>query len=241
MQKKKATEEGFLTKLVYDTKNEDFLKEDIYYCIDKLEVYYTTEGILGLFPSYEDEELNKKIEQNSFYLEFQKNLNDIKQKLKNKKLELKHEVTNLSDYIHNIHLIYNEKKQQISTLKIITLSKKINVYGNFTLFNKHDYTNLNKVGHFITGLKTTYIKSKDGIPYLSYVKCYFADFEEYNKYYYHNDNKNCCNHLFDNFLNLLILPFILFDKCIKSIYVSFAWLNGFLFHAVKYFIFKTLW
>ena len=213
MQKKKATEEGFLTKLVYDTKNEDFLKEDIYYCIDKLEVYYTTEGILGLFPSYEDEELNKKIEQNSFYLEFQKNLNDIKQKLKNKKLELKHEVTNLSDYIHNIHLIYNEKKQQISTLKIITLSKKINVYGNFTLFNKHDYTNLNKVGHFITGLKTTYIKSKDGIPYLSYVKCYFADFEEYSKYYYHNDNKNCCTHLYEKFLQSLIFPFILFDKC----------------------------
>ena len=35
MQKKKATEEGFLTKLVYDTKNEEFLNEDIYYCIDK--------------------------------------------------------------------------------------------------------------------------------------------------------------------------------------------------------------
>jgi hypothetical protein len=49
MQKKKAKEEGFLTKLEYDTKNEEFLKEDIYYCIDKLEVYYTTEGILGLF------------------------------------------------------------------------------------------------------------------------------------------------------------------------------------------------
>ena len=213
MQKKKATEEGFLTKLVYDTKNDEFLKEDIYYCIDKLEVYYTTEGILGLFPSYEDQELNKKIEENSFYLEFQKNLSEIKQKLKKKKLELKHEITNLSEYIHNIHLIYDESKQRISTLKIITLNKKINVYGNFTLFNKHDYTNLNKIQNFITGLKTTYIKTKEGIPYLSYVKCYFGEFEEYNKYYYHNDNKNCCNHLFDNFLNLLILPFILFDKC----------------------------
>ena len=213
MQKKKATEEGFLTKLIYDTKNEDFLKEDIYYCIDKLEVYYTSEGIIGLFPSYEDQELNKKIEENSFYLEFQKNLDSIKQKLKNKKLELKHEVTNLSEYIQNIHLIYNENKQQISALKIITLNKKINIYGNLTLFNKHDYTNLNKMGHFITGLKTTYIKTKDGIPYLSYVKCYFGDFEEYNTYYYHNDNKNCCTHLYEKFLRGLILPFILFDKC----------------------------
>ena len=161
MQKKKAIEEGFLTKLVYDTKNEEFLNEDIYYCIDKLEVYYTTEGILGLFPSYEDPELNKKIEENSFYLEFQKSLGEIKQKLKNKKLELKHEITNLSEYIHNIHLIYDANKQRISALKIITLNKKINVYGNFTIFNKHDYTNLNKISHFITGLKTTYIKAKD--------------------------------------------------------------------------------
>ena len=213
MQKKKAIEEGFLTKLVYDTKNEEFLNEDIYYCIDKLEVYYTTEGILGLFPSYEDPELNKKIEENSFYLEFQKSLGEIKQKLKNKKLELKHEITNLSEYIHNIHLIYDANKQRISALKRLTLNKKIYVYGNFTLFNKHDYTNLNKIGHFITGLKTTYIKAKDGIPYLSYVKCYFGDFDEYNTYYYHNDNKNCCTHLFEKFLRLLIFPFILFDKC----------------------------
>ena len=213
MQKKKATEEGFLTKLEYDTKNEEFLKEDIYYCIDKLEVYYTTEGILGLFPSYEDQELNKKIEENSFYLEFQKNLSEIKRKLKNKKLELKHEVTNLNEYIHNIHLIYDENKQRISALKIITLNKNVNIYGNFTLFNKHDYTNLNKMGHFITGLKTTYTKTKDGIPYLSYVKGYFGDFDEYNKYYYHNDNKNCCTHLFEKFLRALIFPFILFDKC----------------------------
>ena len=68
MSKEKATEAGFLTKLIYDTKNEEFLKDDIYYCIDKLEVYYTNEGILGLFPSYEDKTLNKKIEENSFYI-----------------------------------------------------------------------------------------------------------------------------------------------------------------------------
>ena len=60
MQKKKLTEIGFLSKLLYDTKNDEFLAEDIYYCIDKLEVYYTDEGIIGLFPSYEDKELNKK-------------------------------------------------------------------------------------------------------------------------------------------------------------------------------------
>ena len=214
MSKEKATEVGFLTKLVYDTKNEEFLKDDIYYCIDKLEVYYTNEGILGLFPSYEDKALNKKIEENSFYMEFNRILPGIKEKLKSKNIELKHQMTNLNEYIQNINVIYNDKKQQISALKIITLNKKrIDVYGNMVLFNKYDYTNLNKMEHFITGLKTSYIKTKEGIPYLSYVKCYFGEYEEFNKYYYHNDNKNCCSHLFDKFLNILIFPFILFDKC----------------------------
>ena len=112
MQKKKLTEIGFLSKLLYDTKNDEFLAEDIYYCIDKLEVYYTDEGIIGLFPSYEDKELNKKIEENSFYLEFQKNLPEIKQKLKNKKLVLKHEIINLSEYKQNIHIVFNEKNNK---------------------------------------------------------------------------------------------------------------------------------
>ena len=214
MSKEKATEAGFLTKLIYDTKNEEFLKDDIYYCIDKLEVYYTNEGILGLFPSYEDKTLNKKIEENSFYIEFHKNLPGIKEKLKSKKIELKHQITNLKEYIQKIQVIYNDKKQQISALKIITLNKKmIDVYGNYDLFNKRDYINLYKMEHFITGLNTSYMKTKEGIPYLSYVKCYFAENEEFNKYYYHNDNKNCCSHLFDKFLNLLIFPFFLFDKC----------------------------
>ena len=196
MSKEKVTEVGFLTKLIYDTKNDEFLKDDIYYCMDKLEVYYTNEGILGLFPSYEDKTLNKKIEENSFYIEFHRNLPEIKEKLKSKNIELKHQITNLNEYVQNINVIYNEKKQQISALKIITLNKKrIDVYGNMVLFNKYDYINLNKMEHFITGLKTSYIKTREGIPYLSYVKCYFGEYEEFNKYYYHNDNKNCCTHL----------------------------------------------
>ena len=77
MIKKQDIEEGFSTQLIYDSMNPEFAKEDLFYCINKLEVYYTTEGILGLFPSYEKREMNKKIEENSFYLEFQKNLMDI--------------------------------------------------------------------------------------------------------------------------------------------------------------------
>ena len=211
MLKKQAIEEGFSTKLIYDSKNPEFAKEDIFYCINKLEVYYTTEGILGLFPSFELKEMNKKIEENSFYLEFQKNLMDIKNKLKNKKLELKHEITNIEDIVKDIKIIYDENKQQIKALKF-TCNKKINIYGNFTLFNKKDYILLTKRNNFITGLKTTYLKSNDGIPYLSYIKCYFGEYEDYEKYYYHNEG-NCCFLLYEKFLNTLIFPFIVFDKC----------------------------
>ena len=230
MLKKQAIEEGFSTKLIYDSKNPEFAKDDIFYCINKLEVYYTTEGILGLFPSFESKEMNKKIEENSFYLEFQKNLMDIKNKLKNKKLELKHEITNIDDVVKDIKIIYDENKQQIKALKFTC--KKVNIYGNFTLFNKKDYTLLMKRNHFITGLKTTYLKSSDGIPYLSYIKCYFAEYGDYEKYYYHNEG-NCCSILYEKFLNTLIFPFIVFDKC-------FCFLLRFLIFFLKISIILTL-
>ena len=222
MTKRQETEAGFPTKLIYDTKTPEFVKNDTYYIIDKLEVYYTTEGILGLFPSYEKKEMNKEIEANSFYLEFQKNLGEITQKLKKKNLELKHEVTYINDIIQDIRLIYDSNKQQIKALKF-ACNQKINIYGNFTLFNKRDYTLLTKRNHFITGMKTSYIKDNDDIPYLSYVQCYFAEFFEYEKYYYHGDKSNIFIRLYEKFLNFLLLPFIIFDKffcfclrCLKS-------------------------
>ena len=211
MIKRQDIEEGFSTNLIYDTQNPEFIKDDLYYCFNKLEIYYTTEGILGLFPSFENREMNKTIEANSFYLEFQKNLVDIKNKLKSKNLELKHEITYIDDIVKDMKIIYDENKQQVKALKFTC--KKVNIYGNFTLFNKRDYTLLMKRGNFITGLKTTYIKTNEGIPYLSYIKCYFAEFNEYEKYYYHNDGKNCCSHLFDKLLKIIIFPFIVFDKC----------------------------
>ena len=210
MIKKRGIEEGFSTNLVYDSMNSNFAKDGIFYCINKLEVYYTTEGILGLFPFFEKRELNKKIEENSFYFEFQKNLMEIKRKLKNKNLELKHEVTNIDDIVKDIKIIYDENKQQIKSLKFTC--KKNNIYGNVTLFNKKDYTLLMKRNHFITGLKTTYLKTSDGIPYLSYIKCYFAGFEDYDKYYYHSED-SCCSILYEKCLTSIIFPFILFDKC----------------------------
>ena len=212
MLKKQDIEEGFSTQCIYDTQNPEFIKDDLYYCIDKLEIFYTSEGILGLFPSFDKREMNKKIEANSFYLEFQKNLVDIQRKLKLKNLELKHEITYIDDIVKDMKIIYDENKQIIKALKF-TCNKKVNVYGNFTLFNKRDYTLLMKRSCFITGLKTTYIKTNEGIPYLSYIKCYFAEFNDYEKYYYHNDGKNCCSHLFEKLLKVLIFPFIVFDKC----------------------------
>ena len=212
MLKKQDIEEGFSTQCIYDTQNPEFIKDDLYYCIDKLEIFYTSEGILGLFPSFDKREMSKKIEANSFYLEFQKNLVDIQRKLKLKNLELKHEITYIDDIVKDMKIIYDENKQIIKALKF-TCNKKVNVYGNFTLFNKRDYTLLMKRSCFITGLKTTYIKTNEGIPYLSYIKCYFAEFNDYEKYYYHNDGKNCCSHLFEKLLKVLIFPFIVFDKC----------------------------
>ena len=61
MIKRQDIEEGFSTNLIYDTQNPEFIKDDLYYCFNKLEIYYTTEGILGLFPSFENREMNKKI------------------------------------------------------------------------------------------------------------------------------------------------------------------------------------
>ena len=211
MQKKQAFEEGFLTQLIYDTNNPEFDKDELYYCMNKLEVYYTNDGIIGLFPSFENREMNKKIEANSFYLEFQKNLIDIKYKLNSKNIELKHEITNLDDFVQNVKIIYDENKQIIKAVKF-SCNKRVNVYGNFTLFNKKDFVLLMKRNHFITGLKTSYLKNNEGIPYLSYIQCYFAKFTDYDKYYYHNDG-SYCSHLFDRFLNALIVPFVVFDKC----------------------------
>ena len=54
-------EEGFSTSTVFDTKNQEFLNEEKYFYINKIEIYYTinkkeksnqNEGILGFFPFF---------------------------------------------------------------------------------------------------------------------------------------------------------------------------------------------
>ena len=54
-------EEGFSTSTIFDTKNQDFLNEKKYYYINKLEVYYTNEYILGFFPFFNDRPADKKL------------------------------------------------------------------------------------------------------------------------------------------------------------------------------------
>ena len=244
MQKKQVTEEGFSTSTIYDTKSSEFAREGIFYFIDKIEVYYTSEGILGFFPFYEKREINKRIEKDSFYQEFQKKLYEIKTKLKAKGLELKREITNIGEPINNIKIIYDEKNQEIKSVKF-TSKGKVNIYGNLTLFNRRDHTLLIKRNYFITGLKTTYLRTNDGIPYLSYMKCYFAKDDDYLKYYYHNQESNCCTKYCEFLYNIFCFPFMLFDKCFcftlkLLIFLSkLLFILSLLFGGPVYFYYKT--
>ena len=68
-------EEGFSTQATFDTKNPEFLKENKYLFIKNFEVYHTNERIIGFFPFFGDRVADKKIQQNSYYYQFTKNLN----------------------------------------------------------------------------------------------------------------------------------------------------------------------
>ena len=60
-------EEGFSTQAIFDTKNQEFLKEEKYYYIKKIEIYHTNDGILGFFPFFDDRAADKKIRQDSYH------------------------------------------------------------------------------------------------------------------------------------------------------------------------------
>ena len=75
-------EEGFSTQAIFDTKNQEFLKEDKYLFIKNFEVYHTKERIIGFFPFYDDRVADKKIKQDSYYINFISNLSNYKKILK---------------------------------------------------------------------------------------------------------------------------------------------------------------
>ena len=60
-------EEGFSTSRIFDTKNQEFLNEEQYFYINKIEIYHTTDRIIGFFTFFSDSFADKKIKQNSCY------------------------------------------------------------------------------------------------------------------------------------------------------------------------------
>ena len=174
-------EEGFSTSTIFDTKNQDFLNEKKYYYINKIEVYYTNEYILGFFPFFNDRPADKKIIQNSYYNQFISNLRDIKKKLKEIKKEFKQDIIYLNEPLSNIKVVYDSDSQRIKAIKFSSQNKSY-VFGNLNIDIKEKASTLFKKNYFISGMKTTYLNSNEGIHYLSYVKCYFGKNEEMEKY-----------------------------------------------------------
>ena len=164
-------EEGFSTQAIFDTKNQEFLKEDKYLFIKNFEVYHTKERIIGFFPFYDDRVADKKIKQDSYYINFISNLSNYKKILKQNNIELKKDIINLEEPLNNIKVVYDQDSQNITSIKITYQNKPL-IFGK-QIDNKDMFKVLFKKNYFINGIKTTYLNSNDGIPNLSYIKCYF--------------------------------------------------------------------
>ena len=78
-------ERGFSTQALFDTKNQELLKEDKYLFIKNLEVYHTDDRIIGFFPFFGDRAADKKVKQDSYYEQFMKNLKNINKIFEQKK------------------------------------------------------------------------------------------------------------------------------------------------------------
>ena len=182
-------EEGFSTQATFDTKNLEFLNEGKYLFIKNFEVYHTNDRIIGFFPFFGDRVADKKIQQNSYYNQFIKNLKNIKKKFKQKKIELKQDIISIEEPLTNIKVVYDENLQNITSIKIVYQNKPL-IFGNQNVENKDKYTVLFRKNHFISGIKTSYLNNNDGIPNLSYIKCYFGKTEEINNYLDFNKKPN---------------------------------------------------
>ena len=190
-------EEGFSTQAIFDTKNQEFLKEDKYLFIKNFEVYHTKERIIGFFPFYDDRVADKKIKQDSYYINFISNLSNYKKILKQNNIELKKDIINLEEPLNNIKVVYDQDSQNITSIKITYQNKPL-IFGK-QIDNKDMFKVLFKKNYFINGIKTTYLNSNDGIPNLSYIKCYFYKMEEKNKFFSSRSNSYCFSALFNLF------------------------------------------
>ena len=217
-------EEGFSTQAIFDTKNQEFLNENKYLFIKNFEVYHTDDRIIGFFPFYGDRVANKKIKGDSYYNEFMTNLKNIRNKLKQKKIQLKQDIITLEEPLNNIKVLYDQNSQNINSIRITYQNKPL-IFGNQNVENKDKYTILFRKNHFINGMKTTYLNSIDGIPNLSYIKCYFGKNEEINKYF---DSKKKTNPLIQILKLLKILKNIIYYFIYCSVKVCLFFIKLFL-------------
>jgi hypothetical protein len=182
-------EEGFSTSRIFDTKNHEFLNDEQYFSINTIEIYHTTDRIIGFFPLFSDRVADKKIKQNSCYNEFISKLKDIKNKLREKKQELKQDIIELDEPLSNIKVYYDQNLQIITTVKFSSQNKSL-IFGDQNNDIKDKITVLFKKNCYISGMKVTFLNSNEGIPNLSYIKCFFCKNEDMYKY---NDFKNQLN------------------------------------------------
>ena len=217
-------EEGFSTQAIFDTKNQEFLNENKYLFIKNFEVYHTDDRIIGFFPFYGDRVADKKIKGDSYYNEFMANLKNIRNKLKQKKIQLKQDIITLEEPLNNIKVLYDQNSQNINSIRITYQNKPL-IFGNQNVENKDKYTILFRKNHFINGMKTTYLNSIDGIPNLSYIKCYFGKNEEINKYF---DSKKKTNPLIQILKLLKILKNIIYYFIYCSVKVCLFFIKLFL-------------
>ena len=190
---------GFSTEASFDTKNQEFINQNKYIYINKLEVYYTKDRIIGLFPFYNDRVADKRVKENSYYIKFISNLSSFKKILTKKNIELKQDIIYLNEPLNNIKVVYDEDLQNIISIKISHENKPI-IFGNQNIVNKDKYTTLYKKNYFINGMKTTYLSTTDGIPNLSYIKCYYGKNEDLYKYEHNKPKSNYCRSIF-NFIS----------------------------------------
>ena len=179
-------EEGFSTQAIFETKNQEFLKEEKYLFIKNIEVYHTTDRIIGFFPFYGDRVADKKIKQDSYYNNFISNLKNFKKILRQKNIELKQDIIYLEEPLNNVKVVYNQDSQNITSIKITYQNKPL-IFGKQNI-DKDMYKVLYKKNYFISGMKTTYLNTNDGIPNLSYIKCHFWKIEEKDKFFTSNSN-----------------------------------------------------
>ena len=209
-------EVGFSTSTIFDTKNQEFLNEEKFFYINKIEIYYIDDKIFGFFPFFSDRAADKKIQQNSYYNQFISQLKHIKNKLKEKKIELKKEIIELTEPLSNIKVFYDQNLQIIKSIKISFQNKSL-TFGLQTI-DKKEYSIIFKKNCFISGMKTTYLNSNEGIQYLSYIKGYFGKNEDL--YIYNNFQNELRKPSFCK--KLALFPFKLIFKLINFIIFIFS-------------------